>query len=211
MAADRLNVVVPLKGGSDAKSRLSPVASPQERRLLWLSMADHVLSVLAAMTPPPRRFVVSACPDAALLAARRGATVIFDSRRSGAAAAYEQALERLPEDEPVLLLNGDLPALRAADVGALVGDLTRAAIAPDRRRTGTNALFLPASARFPPQFGLDSFARHRAAAEAAALPYRIVERLSLASDVDDPDDLAACASLPPHTLTDARGPRWRTD
>jgi len=211
MPPDALTIVVALKGGPAAKSRLSCVITAAQRRALWWSMADHVLGVLAALPGPTRRFIVSACPDAALLAARHGAGVIFDARQGGTSAAYEQALDHLGADAPALLLNGDLPCLTADDVAAMTQDATQVAIAPDSRQVGTNALFVPAGTRLPPQFGIDSFTRHIAAAEAAGLSYRIVRSPSLAKDVDEPDDLLTLPDHPFPSPQDARGPQWRTD
>jgi 2-phospho-L-lactate guanylyltransferase len=41
-----------------------------------------------------------------------------------------------------------------------------------------------------PSFGLDSFARHVAAADAAGVPHRVEKVAALALDVDTPADLA---------------------
>ena len=62
------------------------------------------------------------------------------------------------------------------------------AIAPDKTGRGTNALALrpPDALRF--SFGIDSFAKHRAAA--GALPFVVVDRPGLAFDLDTPEDLA---------------------
>src|SRR5678815_5246247 len=62
----------------------------------------------------------------------------------------------------LVFLPADLPRLKAADVDALVlaGRGARIAIAPDRRGTGTNGLYLPAALDFPCRFGVESRARH---------------------------------------------------
>jgi 2-phospho-L-lactate guanylyltransferase len=62
-------------------------------------------------------------------------------------------------------------------------------IAPDRRRSGTNALLCAPPAIVPPSFGKDSFQRHLAAARSQGLDVRIVESDVLALDIDELEDL----------------------
>jgi len=62
-------------------------------------------------------------------------------------------------------------------------------IAPDRRRSGTNALLCTPPAIIPPCFGADSFQRHLAAARSQSVDVRIVESHALALDIDELEDL----------------------
>jgi 2-phospho-L-lactate guanylyltransferase len=118
----------------------------------------------------------------------------------GLNAGLDQArAEALDDDVDVLtVLHGDLPNLAPEDIDALVAALPTprgVAIAPDRAGTGTNGL-----AQSPPDaigfaFGAGSLARHRAAADEAGVPVRVVERPGLAFDVDTPADLARWLEL----------------
>ena len=60
-------------------------------------------------------------------------------------------------------------------------------IVPDRRRSGTNALYLRPPSRIAPRFGRGSLAAHRSAAGAGG---RVLAISHLALDVDTPADLA---------------------
>ena len=60
----------------------------------------------------------------------------------------------------------------------------------DRTGTGTNALLLARPGLIPYRFGEGSLAAHRAAAEANGLRFAICERAGLATDIDQPEDLA---------------------
>ena len=161
-------------------------------------MADHVLGVLSSM--PGRLIVVTACPDARSLALAHGAEVIADVLQRGTSAAYEQALVTITPSHAKLLINPDLPLLDAADVQEMVRVPDSIAIAPDRRGIGTNALHLPAWTSFAPQFGPDSFARHRQSAILSGLSYRIVQRANIAADLDVPEDLLDLQRLTPEAV-----------
>ena len=182
-----VTIIVPFKGRRGAKARLSPALDLAQREALAFAMADHVLSVCAEFAA--RVVVVTACSAAEALASRHGAEIVADTCANGTAAAYHQALQWLGAAPPRLLLNGDLPALTRADLEAMLEVPAQLALAPDTRETGTNAVYLPPGAAFIPQFGQDSFARHRQYAADAGASLRIVRRFGLANDIDTPDDL----------------------
>lgn len=95
--------------------------------------------------------------------------------------------------EAVLVVPADLPNLSAEALHALVlaGETPRSiAIAPDRHRSGTNALLLHPPLAVPFLFGVDSFAAHCEAARARDLRLSVVDHPALALDLDTPDDLA---------------------
>ena len=89
----------------------------------------------------------------------------------------------------VLLVPGDTPLVRPADLAGLLGADPGVVIVADRHGTGTNALLLSPPDAIDPSFGEGSFARHLAAAEQAGVPYRVEESRTLALDVDTPEDL----------------------
>ena len=60
------------------------------------------------------------------------------------------------------------------------------------RDGGTNALLLRPGVSLPFAFGADSCSRHLAAARAAGLAARVIERAGLSLDLDRPEDIAAC-------------------
>jgi 2-phospho-L-lactate guanylyltransferase len=103
---------------------------------------------------------------------------------AGIAAAMELGAER------VALLPIDCPLLDPAELDDHLGQTPRAAIVPDRHRTGTNALVLTPPDAFVPAFGPDSLGRHVARAREAGIGFNIATIESLAFDLDTPEDLA---------------------
>lgn len=186
--------IVPLKSPELAKSRLSDVLNPLARQDLFFAVARHVIATLLS-TPAISRVAVVTSSDAADAFAREcGAVVIRQQGDLGTAAAFGVAIEALRAQhlDRILMIAGDLPLLSAEAVQELVAASTASpgvVIAPDRQRTGTNALLCSPPDAIPPCFGTDSFRRHRAAALAAGVSLQIVESAALALDVDVADDL----------------------
>jgi len=71
---------------------------------------------------------------------------------------------------------------------AAAGRSSEVVIVPDRRRSGTNALYLRPPSRITPRFGRESFAAHRRAAGTAG---RVLSIARLGLDIDTPSDLIA--------------------
>jgi 2-phospho-L-lactate/phosphoenolpyruvate guanylyltransferase len=184
-------IVIPVKGGPQAKSRLAPVLSDVERLALARSMAAHVIEAARASSRAACVTVVTACPAMAGLARELGALVQHDIRNEGTAVACLQARDALGHDQAILFLNADLPWLRPQTLDQLAQVEAAAVICPDRHRIGTNALLIRPGAALAPAFGGASFARHRAAATQAGVPMVIFDDPRIAFDVDDAADLAA--------------------
>jgi 2-phospho-L-lactate guanylyltransferase (CobY/MobA/RfbA family) len=93
----------------------------------------------------------------------------------------------------VLIVPGDLPQLKGGSVAALLAAVERfpaVGIVPDHHHTGTNGLLLIPPAIIAPAFGVDSWMRHRKAAEAAGAQVILWEDALWGEDVDLPEDLA---------------------
>ena len=186
--------IVPLKSPELAKSRLADVLNPLARRDLFFAVARHVITTLLH-TPSITHVAVVTASDAADSFAREcGATVIRQDGDRGTAAAFVAAVDylrplRLPR---LLMIAGDLPLLSVAAVEELIAAGTTSpsvVIAPDRQRTGSNALLCSPPEIIAPCFGIDSFCRHREAAIACSAMLEIVDSPALALDVDVADDL----------------------
>jgi 2-phospho-L-lactate guanylyltransferase len=185
-------VVLPLKGGTGAKSRLGG-----SRRLAAAIALDCLDAVLAC---PDAAAVVVVTPDAGLAAAVSGtrARAVGESRPgTGLLAALDDGLAAA--EGPVALLLGDLPALRPEDLSAALraagetlaaGD-HRMAFVPDADGTGTVLLAGPGPDAVDPSFGPSSALAHaRAGARRLDLALPRLRR-----DVDTPADLAAALAL----------------
>ncbi len=184
---------VPLKSPDTAKSRLRVALDAGARTRLFLAMARHTIHTLVQTPGIARVAVVTASPEIAALAERHQAVVIREDHEAGTAHACCTAVERLSgRIESLLLISGDLPLLSASALAAFVelsGRSPVVAIAPDRHRTGTNALMCAPPGIIPISFGLDSFQQHVAAARRRRVELRIVESDALALDMDDAADL----------------------
>jgi 2-phospho-L-lactate guanylyltransferase len=185
-------VIVPHRGLAAAKSRLAPVLSPDERGELAAHLLRRVLRI--ARQAVPEVVVISPSADLGDLVEASGARILVQ-RGMGLNAGLDQAREAAIAEgvQTLVVLHGDLPELDVPDVQALVAAVPRhggVAIAPDRGGSGTNGLALRPPSAIPFRFGVDSFAAHQAAAEAAEIEVAVVLRPGLAFDLDTPDDLS---------------------
>lgn len=195
----RTIAVLPVKRFASAKQRLTAGLSPYQRQVLAAAMFCDVLDALTEVTMLDGLLVVTAGRGARAIAAERGVAVITDVEQGHNAAALVGVDAALRAGcERVLLLPGDCPALDPHEVDDL---LSRSAptpsvlIIPDRHGSGTNALVLTPPDSLSPSFGPGSCERHVAQARAAGVSAEVVHVLSLATDVDTPQDLEALQGL----------------
>lgn len=192
----QVQALVPLKDLVAAKTRLSGLLRPTERRALAQAMAEDVLSVLCGHPDIARVTLVSDDPSAAMLAQRYGARHWSESSLAAhglnpvIAAASRRILADV--DAPLLVLHADLPLLTAADVAAIVAAQQQQrglVIGCDQRRSGTNLLAFDAQSVPEFAFGEQSCDAHERWAVVAGVPVDVVLRPGIALDVDDPEDL----------------------
>jgi 2-phospho-L-lactate/phosphoenolpyruvate guanylyltransferase len=192
-------IIVPHRGLEAAKTRLATSLAPEERMLLASQLLRRVLGVAREVSDdvvvisPSRPLAEVVDPIGARLVVQRGMGL-----NEGLEQARFDAL--VDEIDTLVILHGDLPNLRAADVENLIGalpagDAPAVAIAPDRAGTGTNGLVLrpPGVIRF--RFGTGSFAAHVSEVERAGVPLVAVNKAGLAFDLDTPADLARWLEL----------------
>ncbi|HEV7195507.1 MAG TPA: 2-phospho-L-lactate guanylyltransferase [Pedococcus sp.] len=199
-------VVVPVKGGAGAKSRLHPPPGVA-REALALALATDCLTACLAGIPATHLIVVTSDPDVETMARRLGTALVADpgvGLNGAVAAGRDWALNEARDVAslqgtspqaaiPVAALLGDLPSLRPGDLLAALDaaadhDL---ALVTDAQATGTVLLTARNGAALEPRFGAGSAARHAAAGHvsiALALP-------RLRTDVDNDQDLAAAVVL----------------
>ena len=188
--------LLPLKDLVAAKTRLSGLLTPSERRALAQAMVEDVLACLQCHPRIEGITLVSDDPSAPHLAAGHGARFLDEKRLgcSGLNAVLAAALEELPPagDGLVVVLHGDLPALAGVDLDRAL-DLAADAdlvIGSDRAGTGTNLLVFRRDTPPSFRFGANSSTRHRQwAADAGAL-CKSLQTFGIGLDVDVPDDLA---------------------
>ena len=188
------HLVVPVKGGASAKSRLHPPAGV-DREELALALATDCLSACCAGMPPARVVVVTSDERVAQMAAGLGARVVADPAaglNAAAAAGRDFVLTEEP-DGAVAVLLGDLPALRAEDLTTALGAAAAypRAVVPDAAGGGTVLLTALAGADLVPAFGTGSSRRHQGAGHHLL----DLDLPRLRTDVDDDAGLQAALSL----------------
>ena len=187
-------LVIAVKRLTAAKTRLAPIFSAPTREAVVVAMLVDTITAAAVVAPVT---VVTPDDQAAAAARELGAQVIIDPTPAGHPDPLNNAIgvaeRQLREDVPnIVVLQGDLPALRADELTAA---LTAARAHPrsfvgDRHGTGTSALFA-LGVPLDPTFGPDSATRHRrsgAVELTGAWP-------GLRCDIDTPEDLEAAQSL----------------
>ncbi|MEU6442731.1 2-phospho-L-lactate guanylyltransferase [Streptomyces sp. NPDC047046] len=196
-------LVVPVKPLSLAKSRLAgPLSAPSRRRLALAFAQDTVAAALAC---PEVRGVVVVTDDArggAALAAL-GARVVPDTPGAGLNAALAHgasAARHGTSHGAVAALNADLPALRPAELSAVLRAAAHfpRSFLPDAAEIGTTFLAALSGTELSPLFGGHSRSRHRASGAVELDPGAVA---SVRQDVDTVTDLRAALALGvgPHT------------
>ena len=134
------HLVVPVKGGATAKSRLHPPAGVG-REELALALATDCLTACAAGMPRGRVLVVTSDERVREVARAVGAHVVADPGTgldAAVRAGRDAALARA-DAAPVAVLLGDLPSLRPDDLAAALAAASGhpLAVVPDASGTGT--------------------------------------------------------------------------
>lgn len=196
--------LVPLKDLVEAKSRLSGLLRPSERRALAQGMAEDVLSVLREHAQVTRVTLLSDDPCAAMLAEKYAADCWPEAKLGcrGLNPLVASAVAELlrVSDEPVLVLHADLPMLAATDIDAALtarrecGGLV---VGCDRASTGTNLLAFDARSVPVFAFGHYSCSRHLASARDAGVRGRLLRSRGIELDVDEVADLKQLLGLLP--------------
>ncbi len=197
-STDGWALVVPLKPLAVAKSRLGAEVGGDARAALALAFA--VDTVAAALACPQVRevTVVTDDPVAGAELAALGAFVEPDAPAAGLNAALRHGAARARRraaGSAVAALNGDLPALRPAELAAVLGEAVRAperAFLADTAGVGTTLLTAAAGVELSPGFGGPSRARHLASGAREIL---LADVPSVRQDVDTADDLRAALAL----------------
>ena len=188
--------LVPLKDLVEAKSRLSGLLRPSERRALAQAMAEDVLTVLRAHSGIAQITLVSDDPGAGLLAQKYGADCWSEKSLGcrGLNPLIQCASERLLAggEAPLIVLHADLPLLGAPDISAVLDSQRKIGgliIGCDRQGRGTNLLAFDAANIPDFCFGADSCARHLASARSAGIPAQVLQSPGIEVDVDEAPDL----------------------
>ncbi len=190
--------IIPVKHLSEAKSSLSEVFGPEQRQRLVLAMLADVLSAVHQVPSLSGAAVVS--PDEKVLDFARLHEAV-DVREPGLELnkALKLAIEHVVKQgaTSVLIIPGDLPLLKGADVENLTAMATAqrdVVIAPSKAK-GTNALLLRPPDIIDLKFGGESFPLHVSEAIRAGVKPHIYRSETVAIDIDEPADLLSVETL----------------
>jgi 2-phospho-L-lactate guanylyltransferase len=191
--------IVPMKALAEAKTRLSPVLSPEARRRLVATMLADVLAALSASPGIDRVLVVTPDAGVAGLVWRSEADVLQETAPGDLNAALRLAVGQARElgAARVLIVPGDVPLATSAEIERLLAHAPRRGVVIAPSETGgTNALLLAPLDIIAPSFGVGSAERHRRLAEEARLEAVLELLPGLALDIDEAGDLAVLSRVP---------------
>jgi 2-phospho-L-lactate guanylyltransferase len=199
----RIAAIIPVKGFRNAKQRLSPLLDAGERERLAEAMFRDVLRQVLEARGLDGVFVVTGNDDVGAIAGTLGAEVIRESSETGETGAVDFARLELSRAgwQAVLIVPGDMPLLRSADIEQVLAQMPAGAsppfalLVPSHDRLGTNALLLAPPDVIKLRFGYDSFTYHSSQVAARGLPLRFIENERIALDIDEPKDLERFLAL----------------
>ncbi len=191
--------VIPVKELQGAKQRLAPALPPDARHELAQVMLAEVLEALAATRGLGGVLLVTLDPFATEFAARHGFRVTTEGARDGHTGAVNAGRALLAAETGVLTMPGDIPAVTAAEIEALLAAHKPGpsfTIGPAHDEQGSNAVLLSPPGAVPLRFGDNSYFPHLAAARALGIEPTIVPQPGIAMDIDNPVDLVLFMQRP---------------
>lgn len=185
MTDPRYALLIPVKDGSSAKSRLG-VGADQRAALMTAFARDAITAALACDLVDVH--VVGEPASLAEFLGPLNVVVLPDEGAGDLNRALQRAAERVAApDRGVAVMLADLPCLRTPDLRAALDAADGRAFVADADGTGTTLLITPPGTALDPHFGAGS-----AAAHAGSGATRVGTTLaSLRRDVDTTTDLAA--------------------
>lgn len=193
----KVSALIPVKGFGNAKQRLGPLLDGADRELFAEVMFRDVLKQVLKAQGLAETFVVTGDAKVAEIAKNLGAQLIREKVERGETDAVDFARLELKQSgrEAVLVIPGDLPLVRSADIEEVLAQIPNGAsfpfalLVPSHDRMGTNALLLAPPDIIKLRFGYDSFSYHMSEVSARGLPVRFIENEHIALDIDEPKDL----------------------
>jgi len=185
-------IIIPVKRLDEAKSRLSPVLSDDERRQLCLEMLNDVLTAVKK-TGCIRRTMVVSTDTAVHKEAKSFGTMLFKEKRYGLNHVIAEVIDWCAREraESVLIIPADIPLITPEDLKQILsaGRNASMVISSSLDMDGTNALFLRPPDIFPPSYGPHSFKRHVDGAMARKLRFHVLKSPKIALDIDTVEGL----------------------
>ena len=193
----KITALIPVKGFRNAKQRLSAILGSAQREALAEAMFRDVLREVRRARGLIETIVVTGDDKVAQIAGSLGARVLRENAETGETDAVDFARTSLKNAgcEAVLIVPGDMPLVRSADIELVLSQVPAgqnapfALLVPSHDRLGTNALLLAPPDIIKLRFGYDSFTYHLSQVSAQGLPIRCFDNRHIALDIDEPRDL----------------------
>ncbi|MET3960560.1 2-phospho-L-lactate guanylyltransferase [Marmoricola sp. OAE513] len=186
MTTPRYALLIPVKDGSGAKSRLG-VGSAAVRARLMAAFARDAITAAAACDLVSVHVVGDAGGLTELLAGV-DCQIVPDEGEGDLNRALVRAAARVAAPGAgIAVMLADLPCLRTDDVRSLFASAVGRCFVPDASGTGTTFLLAPAGTELDPHFGVGSAQAHAGTGAAAVA----LDHVSLRLDVDTTEDLTA--------------------
>ncbi len=180
--------IIPVSRFSNAKTRLSPTLTTNERENLLKSMLKDVIKVLKKNVTEV--LVISADPDVLAYVEKLEVISLKEEGNTDLNGALTQALNWCSKHcLKVLIVPSDIPLIKEEHVQKILekGRKANMVIAP-AKGGGTNALLVPAEG-MEMKFGECSFFEHLKVAENKGFSYSIFDSFYLSLDVNTAEDL----------------------
>ncbi len=199
----RVVALIPVRGSSSAKTRLSSLFREEERLALAWSMLRRLTDEIDASGMVDHTVVITRDPGAveARIGRDDAMTILPQAGDGDLNAALQQGRQWAQEQgyDVVLVLPGDLPLVTAGDIRAMIEAPGPLVVATDRAEDGTNALRIDLSQWSGEAFrfcmGPGSAGHHIARARETGNRVTTLFRPGIAHDLDTPRDWA---DLPSH-------------
>jgi 2-phospho-L-lactate guanylyltransferase len=193
-------IMVPVKDLRNAKQRLSPSLTGEERTALARAMVEDVFDALTPFASDPGVAIVSGDSWASQQAKARKFTIVLDDEQGGETAAIEMATIFCGGQgaDFSIVFPADIPLITPEEVRAVLDLMPErgCVIVPAADNRGTNAILRRPFNLIPLKFGNDSFQPHLAAAQATGLEVIVRQFHGIGLDVDRPGDLDAVMREP---------------
>jgi len=203
-------LILPVKPFREGKSRLAGWLTPDEREQINRWLLQRTLRIVSQVPEVDEVLVVSRDSHVLTVARAWGARTLYEGSKTDLNGTLNRTALLLASLRiaRMLVLPVDLPRLTVEDVATLAQMLKRPlhnpvgrmVIAPDHARQGTNALGLTPPRGHTFAFGPGSFWRHVMRAREQGREVHIVERPTLAQDLDWPEDLYLLREAFPHLV-----------
>lgn len=198
-----MDIIVPIKKFSEAKSRLAGLLLPAERASLAELLTATVLEQLSRVRRVGRIILASSEPSLSGMAARFGFEILADDPSAlGLNAVIERAVRHalMSGATDIGIVFSDLPLFKAAEFDEVAGlhldgAPRRVTLVLDRFGTGTNVRLCRPGDLLPSLYGTNSAIEYQRAAAAGDAEIRVVKSDGLSHDLDRPSDISAILDL----------------